>query len=122
MSDSIQDKDTLTIYFVRRDGTKQEVKVPPGFTIMEAAKKFAEPSIDEIPADCGGCCACGTCHINIKEDINKVGPAENDSMETELIEMQPEYDRMYSRLACQVMLRPEHNGLIVRLRAMENVN
>jgi hypothetical protein len=29
---------------------------------------------------------------------------------------------MYSRLACQIMLRPEHNGLIVRLRAMENIN
>jgi 2Fe-2S ferredoxin len=121
MSTSIQEKDTLTIYFVRKDGTKQEVKVPIGFTIMEAARKFANPTIDEIPADCGGCCACGTCHINIKEDINKVGPAEFDSMETELIQDQPEYDRMYSRLACQIMLEKKHNGLIVRVRDMENV-
>ena len=119
---SESNNNTLTIKFVRKDGSIQEVRVPEGMTLMEAARKFAEPSIDEIPADCGGCCACGTCHINIKEDINKVGPAEHDSMETELIEMQPEYDRMYSRLACQIMLRPEHNGLIVRLRAMENVN
>lgn len=121
MSDSIQQKDTLTIYFVSKDGTKQEVKVPPGFTIMEAAKKFANTSIDEIPADCGGCQACGTCHINIKEDIDRVGPAEHNSLETELMEMQPEYDRMYSRLACQVILTPKHNGLIVHLRDMENI-
>ena len=121
MSDSIQQKDTLTIYFVSKDGTKQEVKVPPGFTIMEAAKKFANTSIDEIPADCGGCQACGTCHINIKEDIDKVGIVDYNSLENEILEQQPEYDRMYSRLGCRVVLRKQHNGLKVYLRDYNNV-
>mgnify|MGYP003322199391 CR=1 FL=1 len=73
----------VTIYFVHKNGKQTEVKVPIGYTIMEAARTYAEPSIDEIPADCGGCNSCGTCHINIKEDIDKVGMVEYDSLENE---------------------------------------
>ena len=48
----------VTIYFVHKNGKQTEVKVPIGYTIMEAARTYAEPSIDEIPADCGGCNTC----------------------------------------------------------------
>ena len=59
----------------------------------------------------------------IKEDIDRVGPAEHNSLETELMEMQPEYDRMYSRLACQVILTPKHNlyFLIFQLQSSEDI-
>ena len=57
----------VTIYFVHKNGKQTEVKVPIGYTIMEAARTYAEPSIDEIPADCGGSCACATCHIHVDD-------------------------------------------------------
>ena len=111
----------VTIYFVHKNGKQTEVKVPIGYTIMEAARTYAEPSIDEIPSDCGGCNSCGTCHINIKEDIDKVGMVEYDSLENELLETNMEYDRMYSRLACQVMLEKKQNGIKIYLRDMASI-
>jgi len=74
-----------------------------------------------VPGDCGGNQSCGTCHINIKEDIDKVGIVDYNSLENEILEQQPEYDRMYSRLGCQVVLRKQHNGLKVYLRDYNNV-
>ena len=71
--------------------------------------------------DCGGCTACGTCHINIREDIDKVGRVEYNSLENEILEMNMEYDRMYSRLGCNVMLEKKHNNLKIYLRSMESV-
>ena len=49
----------VTIYFVR-NGSKIRVEVPVNTTLMEAARFYANPAIDEIPASCGGCCACAT--------------------------------------------------------------
>ena len=117
----IEYKETLTIHFVNKQGQVQDVRVPVGMTLMDAARVYAEPTIDEVPGDCGGNQSCGTCHINIKEDIDKVGIADYNSLETEILEQQPEYDRMYSRLACQVILRPKHNGMKVYLRDYNNV-
>ena len=121
MSDSIQTKDTITINFISKNGKTQQVIVPTGYTIMEAARTFAEPTIDEVPGDCGGCTACGTCHINIREDIDKVGRVEYNSLENEILEMNMEYDIMYSRLGCNVMLEKKHNNLKIYLRSMESV-
>ena len=46
---------------------------------------------------------------------------EYDSLENELLETNMEYDRMYSRLACQVMLEKKHNGIKIYLRDMESI-
>ena len=61
----------ITVNFIRTNNEKVQVKVPPGFTVMEAAK---EADLEEIPASCGGCCACATCHIKVDETwIDKIG-------------------------------------------------
>ncbi len=92
------------------------VQVNEGMTIMEAARDFSEVAIDEIPADCGGCCACATCHVKIDEKwISVIGQADKESLETELIEYQKGYDTIQSRLACQVSLEKKHDGLVVHL-------
>ena len=52
---------------------------------------YAEPTIDEVQCDCGGNQSCGTCHINIKEDIDKVGIVDYNSLENEILEQQHEY-------------------------------
>ncbi len=97
----------------KRDNETIPVKVKPGFTLMEAAKQADLP---EIPADCGGCQACATCHVKIDKDWTIiVGQPDLNSVETELIEYEEGYDRMHSRLACQIVLEEKHNGLVVHL-------
>ena len=105
----------ITVYFIRGE-EKIPVQVDEGMSLMEAARDFANQSIEEIPADCSGCCACATCHVLIDKDWTlKVGEADNNSAETELIEYEKGYDRMRSRLACQIQLEEKHDGLIVHL-------
>ena len=52
----------VTVYFIRANNEKVRVEVSEGTTLMQAAK---EANIREIPADCGGSCACATCHISV---------------------------------------------------------
>ena len=104
----------ITVYFVR-DGSKIRVDVPEGTTLMEAAKDSHVP-IHEIPADCGGSWACCTCHIHLTDQwVDKLGKIDYNSPELELIEYEKEFIEGKSRLACQIKLKPEHDGLIVNL-------
>ena len=105
----------ITVYFIRGE-EKIPVQVDEGRTLMEAARDYSNTRINEIPADCSGCCACATCHVRIDQNwIDKVGEAKLDSMETELLEYEKGYDRMRSRLACQIQLNEKHNGLVAHL-------
>ena len=52
------------ITFIEFDGTAHEVDVPAGGSVMEAAVSNNVPGID---ADCGGACACTTCHVFVNE-------------------------------------------------------
>ena len=79
------------------------VQVDEGMTIMEAARDYG--NIPEIPGDCGGCCACATCHIKVDEN----------SFEGSLIEYEKGYNPNLSRLGCQIQLNKEHDGLVVHL-------
>lgn len=105
----------ISVFFIRNGKDRIEVKVPTGLTLMQAAK---QADIPEIPADCGGNQSCGTCHVHV-ETLAKCGPAEYNSLETELLEYETGYDRMTSRLSCQIQLTDKHDGLTVRLRKDE---
>lgn len=105
----------IAIYFVR-NGNKIKVNVPIGMTLMEAAKKYSSVDIKEITADCGGACACGTCHVIIDQRwIDKVGTPNPQYAEEELLEFDKRYKKGLSRLACQIFLTKEHDGLIAHL-------
>ena len=92
------------------------VQVDEGMTLMEAARDYSTDPIDEIPADCSGCCACATCHVLVDRNWTLIiGQPAVDSAETELIEYEKGYDRMQSRLACQISLEKKHDGLVVHL-------
>jgi len=106
----------VTVYFVR-NGSKIRVEVPEGNTLMEAAKFFSSVPIEEIPATCGGCCACATCHVFVDDTwLDKVGKIDYNTPELSLLEYQHDFKDGKSRLACQIELKPEHDGLIVHLR------
>ena len=52
------------ITYIQHDGTEQTVEGLPGLSVMETAIKNMVPGID---ADCGGACACATCHVYVDE-------------------------------------------------------
>ena len=109
----------ITVYFVR-NGSKIRVEVPVNTTLMEAAKFYANPAIEEIPATCGGCCACATCHIHLDYKWQeKLGHIDYQTPEVNLLEYEKKYKEGVSRLACQIELKPEHDGLIAHLLSDE---
>lgn len=105
----------ITVYFVR-NGSKIRVEVPENTTLMEAAKFHSPVDIHEIPADCGGSCACATCHVHVGQQwLDKLGKIDYNTPEIELLEYEKHFKDGSSRLACQIVLKPEHDGLIVNL-------
>ena len=97
-----------TITFIAHDGTRFETNPGNGSTVVGAAIKSAGPGIE---AECGGACACATCHVYVAEEwADKVGkPA---AMEEDMLDFA--YDvRPNSRLSCQIKVRDELDGLVV---------
>lgn len=85
--------------------------VAEGESLMRAA---VEHDVPGIYGDCGGQCACATCHVYIDSDwIERVGTAEPGSTEESMLEGAPANVQPNSRLACQVILTPELDGLVV---------
>ena len=99
-----------------RDTEVLSVDVPVGRTIMEAAKELDLP---EIPADCGGCQACGTCHIYVDDVWCDKLKIEQNSLEQDLLEYEKDYIEGKARLACQIQLDESLNNATVKLRKNE---
>ena len=98
------------ITYVQHDGTEQVVDVKAGMSVMEGAIKNGVPGID---ADCGGACACATCHVYIDTAwTEKVGGP--NTMEESMLDF-AEGVEPNSRLSCQVKITEELDGLVVRL-------
>ena len=96
------------ITFTQPDGSNQVVDADAGMTVMEAAKKNLVPGIE---AECGGACACATCHVYVDDAWReKVGaPSE---MEEDMLDFAFDV-RPGSRLSCQIKVTPALDGLIV---------
>jgi 2Fe-2S ferredoxin len=98
------------VTYIEHDGTEHVIAVEDGMSIMEAAVQNGVPGID---ADCGGQCACATCHVHVDTAwIDHVGAA--GEMEDELLNLAPERDDA-SRLSCQITMSPGLDGLVVRI-------
>ena len=90
-------------------GTSRPVESPVGWTVMEAAVKNNVPGIE---AECGGACACATCHVYVDEAwMDKVGAAQ--PMEADMLDFASDL-KPNSRLSCQIRVTPELDGLVVR--------
>jgi 2Fe-2S ferredoxin len=96
------------ITFTDHAGTSREVDVKPGTSIMEAAVQNMVPEID---ADCGGACACATCHVYVDEAwLGKL--KEKDDMEESMLDF-AEGVQENSRLSCQILMSEELDGIKV---------
>ncbi|MEX6506667.1 2Fe-2S iron-sulfur cluster-binding protein [Jiella sp. M17.18] len=96
------------ITFVTQDGSRYDIDAANGTTAMENAVKNDVPGIE---AECGGACACATCHVYVDqawmEAVGEPEPMEEDMLDF-AYEPQPN-----SRLSCQIRIRPELDGLVV---------
>ena len=103
------------IHFVDHTGETRIIDVENGATVMEAAIRNAIPGIE---AECGGACACATCHVYVNETwIDKTGKAS--SMEESMLDFASDVEPT-SRLSCQIKVRPELDGLVVRIPASQH--
>ena len=98
------------ITFIQHNGTEQTVDGLPGMSVMETAVKNMVAGID---ADCGGACACATCHVYVDEAwLDKTG--DKSAMEESMLDF-AENVEPNSRLSCQIKVSDALDGLIVRL-------
>ncbi len=96
------------VIFVDHEGNKREIEAKPGTTVMEAAVQNLVPGID---ADCGGACACATCHVYVDEAwFGKL--KERDDMEDSMLDFAEDV-RETSRLSCQIQMTDELDGIVV---------
>jgi 2Fe-2S ferredoxin len=96
------------IVFTEPDGARREITAPAGITLMEAAR---QNGVRGIVAQCGGACACATCHVYIDPAwLAKLEPIED--MEEGMLETAWE-PRDNSRLSCQVHVTAKLDGLMV---------
>jgi 2Fe-2S ferredoxin len=99
----------VQITFIDSKENARTVEGEAGSTVMETAIKNGVP---EIEAECGGACACSTCHVYIEEawrgKVGEPSPMEEDMLDF-AYNVQPN-----SRLSCQIKVREELAGLVVR--------
>jgi 2Fe-2S ferredoxin len=99
------------ITYIEHNGTEHTVDVKPGMTVMEGARDNGIPGIE---ADCGGACACSTCHVYVANDWVEKLPAI-DAMEEDMLDFAYETDPSRSRLSCQLRVTDDMDGLIVNM-------
>jgi len=98
------------ITYISPDGNRHEVDVENGYSVMEGA---INNDIAGIVAECGGACACATCHSYVDEQwLDKVPPM--DDMEDSMLDAAFER-KANSRLTCQIEVTDKLDGLIIHV-------
>ena len=98
------------ITYIEHNGAEHVIEVKNGLSVMEGAVKNNIPGID---ADCGGACACATCHVYVDEawrDKTGTSSAMEESMLDFAENVEPN-----SRLSCQIKVTDALDGLVVRM-------
>jgi 2Fe-2S ferredoxin len=99
----------MHVHVTDRDGEERELEALEGWRLMEIIRDWGLP----IKAECGGACACATCHVYVAQDwVGRLHPP----LEEEVERLDEAFDvRPNSRLACQILFSPELDGLKVVL-------
>jgi 2Fe-2S ferredoxin len=96
------------ITFIDATGKSRTVEAEDGSTVMETAIRNSIPGIE---AECGGACACATCHVYVDDAwIGKL--PKREQMEEDMLDFAFDV-REGSRLSCQIKVKPELDGLVV---------
>lgn len=103
------DEGAIKIHVVDRDGVEHVLAALDGFRVMEVIRDWGLP----IKAECGGACACGTCHVYVDPEwMSEIPPATDEEMDQldQIFEVQEN-----SRLACQILTAENLDGLRITL-------
>ena len=104
------------VTYISYTGETTTIDVPVGTTVMENAIKNG---IDGIVAECGGACMCATCHVYVDpaflDRLPEIGEEQEEMLGSTFAERKPN-----SRLSCQIQMKPEYDGLIVRMPERQN--
>ena len=98
------------ITYIEHNGKSHTLEVANGLTVMEEAVQNNIPGID---ADCGGSCACATCHVYVDEKWFKK-LANKESAEEDMLDMAYQANK-FSRLTCQITVTDALDGLVVKM-------
>jgi ferredoxin, 2Fe-2S len=102
---------TIEIHVELPDGTRHTLEAPEGYRVMEVIRDYGLP----IKAECGGACACATCHVRLPDEWTGRVIAPLDEEMDKLDEIPGADDA--SRLSCQILTDRAIDGLVVRLEA-----
>ena len=98
------------ITYIEDNGKSHTLDVENGLTVMEGAIQNNIPGID---ADCGGGCACATCHVYVDEKwFSKLSKKEDSEQDMLDLAIEPTSS---SRLSCQIIVSDELDGLVVKM-------
>ena len=104
----------VKVTYIEAGGTEHHVDVPVGLTVMDGAKRFTIPGID---GDCGGACACATCHVYVEDGgLQRLPPMEE--IEHEMLDFAFDVQEN-SRLSCQIKLDASLENLVVKCPARQ---
>ena len=98
------------ITYIEHNGKSHTVEVPNDLTVMEGAIQNNIPGID---ADCGGSCACATCHVYVDEKWFRKIPGKENA-EQDMLDMAFEPNE-FSRLGCQITVNNDLEGMVVKM-------
>jgi ferredoxin, 2Fe-2S len=99
------------VTYIQYDGTSHTVELQEGDSLMIGA---VSNGIRGIDADCGGSCACATCHVHVDPAWTQAVGGPASEAEAELLQLAPEV-RDDSRLSCQIKMRADLDGVVVHL-------
>lgn len=99
----------MQIHVIDQSGTRHTLEALEGFRVMEIIRDWGL----DIKAECGGACACATCHVHVQTDwLDKLFPISDE--EEDMLDQAFDV-RDNSRLSCQLLMSEEFDGLEVRL-------
>ena len=99
------------ITYIEPNGTKHDVEVQDGWTLMQGASLNG---VNGIEGECGGSCDCATCHLYVEEAfLDKLDPPS--SCEEEMLDFTVSPRENNSRLGCQIEMEDSIDGIVVRL-------
>ena len=104
----------IHITYIDSKGTSRTVEAQEGATVMETALRNSVP---EIEAECGGACACATCHVYAAPEWSEI-VGKPSQMEEDMLDFAADV-RPNSRLSCQIKVTPALDGLVVSTPARQ---
>ncbi|ANQ85715.1 2Fe-2S iron-sulfur cluster-binding protein [Azoarcus olearius] len=101
----------VTVTYIEPNGNEQQIDVPEGWSLMQAAMSNG---VDGMEAECGGSCACATCHCYVDEAWAERVPAAAEN-ELAMLDNVAAERRPTSRLSCQIKATAALEGIVLRL-------